>query len=130
MIEPKLCMNNHWVLPYKVSFWFIWSKILNYHHCKTTFNVEPFVENVFNIYSKMTIAWKETWKENSLDGPLQDIHMFIAILFTFPLMFKTNMFLWNQREKWLLFQVLTKEKWETTGRSGESTLQGEVKIFL
>ena len=28
--------------------------------------------------------------------------------------------LWNQREKWLLFQVLTKEKWETTGRSGES----------
>jgi cellulose synthase/poly-beta-1,6-N-acetylglucosamine synthase-like glycosyltransferase len=29
--------------------------------------------------------------------------------------------LWNQREKWLLFQVLTKEKWETTGRSGEST---------
>jgi hypothetical protein len=23
--------------------------------------------------------------------------------------------------KWLLFQVLTKEKWETTGRSGEST---------
>ena len=29
--------------------------------------------------------------------------------------------LWNQREKWLLFQLLTKEKWETTGRSGEST---------
>jgi hypothetical protein len=29
--------------------------------------------------------------------------------------------LWNQREKWLLFQVLTKERWETTGRSGEST---------
>ena len=29
--------------------------------------------------------------------------------------------LWNQREKWLLFQELTKEKWETTGRSGEST---------
>ena len=29
--------------------------------------------------------------------------------------------LWNQRGKWLLFQVLTKEKWETTGRSGEST---------
>ena len=29
--------------------------------------------------------------------------------------------LWNQREKWLLFQVLTKEKWDTTGRSGEST---------
>jgi hypothetical protein len=29
--------------------------------------------------------------------------------------------LWNQREKWLLFQVLTKEKWETTERSGEST---------
>ena len=28
--------------------------------------------------------------------------------------------LWNLREKWLLFQVLTKEKWETTGRSGES----------
>ena len=28
--------------------------------------------------------------------------------------------LWNQREKWLLFQVLTKEKWETTGRNGES----------
>jgi hypothetical protein len=26
-----------------------------------------------------------------------------------------------KREKWLLFQVLTKEKWETTGRSGEST---------
>ena len=24
--------------------------------------------------------------------------------------------LWNQREKWLLFQVLTKEKWETTNR--------------
>ena len=29
--------------------------------------------------------------------------------------------LWNQREKWLLFQVLTKEKWEATGRRGEST---------
>ena len=27
----------------------------------------------------------------------------------------------NQREKWLLFHVLTKEKWEITGKSGEST---------
>jgi hypothetical protein len=33
--------------------------------------------------------------------------------------------LWNQREKWLLFQVLTKEKWETTGRSGESTWRSQ-----
>jgi hypothetical protein len=39
--------------------------------------------------------------------------------------------LWNQREKWLLFQVLIKEKWETTGRSGESTGRSQnISLFV
>jgi hypothetical protein len=60
------------------------------------------------------------------------IIFFIRSVIFFILIFIENPglpLLWNQREKWLLFQVLTKEKWETTGRSGESTERSQ-NIFL
>jgi hypothetical protein len=47
---------------------------------------------------------------------------FLAVCLNISTVINTGLpLLWNQREKWLLFQVLTKKKWETTGRSGEST---------
>ena len=74
----------------------------------------------------ITIALIVIWTNNI--APLSSVLFTIFFFITFINLIKQNNnysmpiyppglpLLWNQREKWLLFQVLTKEKWETTGR--------------
>lgn len=47
LIEPKLCVMHHQMVPYK---YYIWIEIQDGHHHRRKFNIGPFRENVFKIY--------------------------------------------------------------------------------
>jgi hypothetical protein len=104
IVSDSPTLHSRWLLFFKVMIISLWN-LLQYHSIVRwaiqTQWAEPLVSSVVS----------PVWKSETFN---QGVHIKFIPRSGLPL-------LWNQREKWLLFQVLTKEKWETTRRSGEST---------